>query len=114
MAVAGVVKEVAAFVRGEGVDEAADAVPERRQRAFGGLAEQGLEFGEGGFDRVEVGGIGRQIDEAGPGRFDRLLDAGDLVCGEIVHDDDVARPQRRRQAAADVGAEDCCRSSPGR
>ena len=106
MAIAGVVEEVAAFVGGEGVDEAADAVPERREGAFGGLAQQGLEFGEGELDRVEVGRIGRQLEQAGAGCLDGVADAGDLVRGEIVHDDDVARPQRRRQAAADVGAED--------
>ena len=40
--------------------------------------------------------VGRQVDDAGAPGLDRLADTRDLVGGEVVHDDDVARPQRRR------------------
>ena len=49
-----------------------------------------LELGEGIFDRIEVGTVGRQITELGAAGFNSLSDAGHLVGGQIVHDDDVA------------------------
>ena len=52
-----------------------------------------LELGEGILDRIEIGTVGRQIAEFRPAGFDSLPDAGDLVGGQIVHDDDVAWPQ---------------------
>jgi precorrin-6B methylase 2 len=33
-----------------------------------GFAEESLEFGEGHFDRIEIGGVGRQQEELGAGR----------------------------------------------
>lgn len=41
-----------------------------------GLAEQGLELGEDLFDRVEVGGVGRQVEEAGAGGTDEAGSQG--------------------------------------
>ena len=58
----------------------------------------GLEVGEGLLDRVEIGRTGRQETEFRAGRGVFLA----LVSGEIVHHDDVAWPERRRQALARV------------
>ena len=39
-------------------------------------------------------------------RFDQVAHLGPLVAGEIVHDDNVARPQRRGEKLLDVSFED--------
>ena len=57
------------------------------------------------FDWVEIGAIGRQKDQQRAGRSDRPPHGGALVAGEIVHDDDVAAPQRRHQELDDPGQE---------
>lgn len=106
MAIAGVIEVIAAFFGGESIDQATDAVPEGGNGAFGGFAQHGFQLGEGLFDRVEVGGIGRQVDQPRPGCFDRVLDAGNLVGGEIIHDHEIARAECRRQDLPHVGAED--------
>src|SRR3954452_9307811 len=87
------------------IEQGADRLPEGVPCSGGGLPEPGLELGEKLLDWVEIRGIGRQVKHTGPGRPDRLLDPGDLVKGEIVHRDHVARLQRRCQHLLDVGAE---------
>src|SRR3954451_21038762 len=96
---------VLTFVWRKGVEQGADRVPEGVPCSGGGLPEPGLELGEKLLDWVEIRGIGRQVKHTGPGRPDRLLDPGDLVKGEIVHRDHVARLQRRCQHLLDVGAD---------
>jgi len=64
-----------------------------------------LELGEGIFDRIEVGTVRRQIAKFGATGLDSLPDADDLVGGQIVHDDDVAWAQGRRQHLLDPGEE---------
>src|SRR5215217_7620965 len=87
------------------IGQGADRVPESILSSCRRLPEQSLELGEELLDWVEIRGIGRQVKHTGPGRPDRLLDPGDLVKGEIVHRDPVARLQRRCQHLLDVGAE---------
>jgi hypothetical protein len=57
-------------------------------------------------DRVEVGRVGRQVAELGAARLDGLLDAVDLVAGEIVHDHDVVGLKGWGEHLFDIGAED--------
>lgn len=64
-----------------------------------------LELGEGIFDWIEIGTVGRQIAEFGATGLDSLPDADDLVSGQIVHDDDVAWAQGWRQHLLDPGEE---------
>jgi hypothetical protein len=47
----------------------------------------------------------RPIAQAGAGGFDGFAHAMDLVGGQIVHDDDVARSQGRCERLFDIGAE---------
>ena len=68
-------------------------------------AEERFQFGEGQFDRIEVGTVGRQKAELGADRFDRGAHRGLFVDGEVVEDDDIARAQRRDQDLLDVGEE---------
>lgn len=65
-------------------------------------AKEGLQFREGLFDRIEVRAVGWQKLEPGPDLFDGRPDFRLLVDVEIVHDDDVAGPQRRHQDLFDV------------
>ena len=45
----------------EQVEQLADGVPQAVDGAFGRLAQERLELGECLLDRVEVGGVGRQV-----------------------------------------------------
>src|SRR4051794_11957950 len=84
----GVVKEVAAFGWREEVGDPTDGLPQALDRALGGFAQQRLVFGESLLDRVQVGAVGRQIDELRPSGGNRLGDAGDFVAAQIVEQDD--------------------------
>jgi hypothetical protein len=70
-----------------------------------GGAQEGFQFGEGQFDRIEVRTIGREEAHARAHLLDRRSDLGLLVGREVVEDDDIARAQRRHQDLVDVGAE---------
>jgi hypothetical protein len=50
-------------------------------------------------------GWGRQVHDAGTGGPDDCLDAGDLVVGEVVHDDHVASREGGREELLDIGEE---------
>src|SRR5690606_40769048 len=56
-------------------------------------------------DRVEIGRIGWQEPEPCACGHYHLADGGRLVRAEIVHDDDVARFEHRRELLLDIGAE---------
>ena len=56
---------ISAFLRGEEIGDFSDGVPQTCYGSLLGLSEQGLEFGEGVLDRVEVGTVGRQEEQAG-------------------------------------------------
>jgi hypothetical protein len=71
----------------------------------GGLAQERLKLGEGVLDRIEVGAVGRQVDEAGAGRFDRGADGRPLMAAEIVHHDGVAGRELRDEDLLDIGLE---------
>ena len=60
------------------------------------LREQGFELGEGLLDRVEVGAVGRQIEQLAlrPPRLTARTPCALVAGSEIVHDDDVARACR--------------------
>src|SRR5690606_9389086 len=56
-------------------------------------------------DWVEIWRVWRQEPEPGPGGVDELPDGSGLVAAEVVHDDDVARPERWHQQLLDIGSE---------
>lgn len=62
------------------------------------LLENGFQFGEGLFGRIEVGTVRRQKPELCADAFDRGADVGLLVDGEVVEDHDVAGLQRDEDA----------------
>ena len=86
-------------------------VPECRYGSCCGLTEQGLEFGEGWFDGMEVWGIGRQIKQGSACCFDGLAPPGHLMAGQIVQDDHIAARQFGTEHLAHIFEED--RTVPG-
>jgi hypothetical protein len=88
-------EEVCAFVRFELPQRIGGGSLECIEGSRGGLPHMGLELGEGVFDRIEVGTVGRQIAEFGAAGFNSLPDACDLVGGQI---DGVDAPSRHRCA----------------
>ena len=105
MAIAAVGEIVFALARTNCGESVRDCCDEGIERSGGRLSQQSFQLGEELLDRVEIGAVGRQIAQFGAGRFDRLLDAGDLVAGEIVHHDDVAGAERWNQTLLHIGAE---------
>ena len=69
------------------------------------MAEQGFELGEDLFNRVEVGGVGRQEAQRGPHPLNGGPHGGTLVAAQIVHNDDIARRERWQQTLFDIGQE---------
>src|SRR3954462_14379106 len=69
------------------------------------LSEQRLEFGESLLDGIEVGAVGRQINQIGSHALDRLPDPGHLVAGQVIHDDGIACVESRGEDLFDIGAE---------
>ena len=72
-----------------------------------GLAQQGLHFGEGLLDRIEVGRVGGQEKELGFGGADGGANGAALMAAEVVHDDNVARRKDRDENLLDISAEAC-------
>src|SRR3954454_17639324 len=67
---------VGAFGGREDVDEAADGGPKALDGAFGGLAQECFQFGEGVLDGVEIGRVRREVEQA----CTRRLDQGSHAC----------------------------------
>ena len=60
-----------------------------------------FELGKDLFDRIEIGTVGREEQQARTSGPDCRPNGRSLVAREIVHDDDVARPQRRAELLLD-------------
>ncbi len=70
-----------------------------------GGAHPVLDLSEGLLDRIEIGGVWRQVPEPCAGGFDQTAQGSRLVAAEIVHDDDVARLKLRNENLLNIGAE---------
>jgi hypothetical protein len=53
-----------------------------------------LEFGEGVLDRVEIGAVGRKVQQRRARGFDGGANAWAFMAAQIIHDNDVARRKR--------------------
>ena len=82
----------------------ADGLPQGLDRALRGFAQQRLVLGESLLDRVQIGAVGRQVNELRPSGGDCLGNAGDFVAAQIVEQDNVAGRQCRCQHLLDIGA----------
>lgn len=95
---------VGTLVGGEQREREGDELADMVEAARAGGAEEGFQLGEGQFDGIEVGTIGRQEAQEAARRFDRRLDFWVAVDLEVVEDDDVARADRRHEHLVDIGA----------
>ena len=66
----------------------------------------GLEFGESHFDWIEVGAVGRQEQQPGAGGADCGVCCWAFVAAEIIHNDNVARPENGDELRLHPGLED--------
>src|ERR1700729_1050316 len=98
---------ICAFCRGEAVEQGADGSPGLVDCSGVGLAQQGLHFGEGLLDWIEVRRVGGQEEEFGFGRADGGANCATLMAAEVVHDDNVARRKEREENLFDISAEAC-------
>ena len=87
----------------ESRDALAEQGPERLDRSTARGAHQTFELRETLFDRIEIRTVRGQIPQRRAGGGDQLLDALDVMRGEVVGDDDVARGERGDQDLFDVG-----------
>ena len=85
------------------MEELSVASPPIFNGAFFGFAHEGLQFGKDLLDRIEIGELRRQEEELGAGCAYGGADGPAFVAAEVVHDDDVARPEGRHQELAAVG-----------
>jgi hypothetical protein len=99
-------EEVAALGWAVELENVGAGVPEPVACPLARFSQQRLELGKGLFDGIEVGAVGRQVEHLSLAVFDRFPDAGDLVAGPIVQDDDIARAQGWGEDLLDVAAED--------
>ena len=97
---------VTAFSVCESIEAVSNGGFELVHDSCGGTAEHGFEFGEGQFDGIQVGTVGRQINEARADLFDGLAHTSHFVSRQVIHDHRVPRTQRRDQLLLDVRAED--------
>ena len=96
---------IAAFVGREEAERDRDERVDLIEASRPGRPEEGFQFGEGLFDRVEVGTVRGQKPEVRADAFDRGADFGLLVDGEVIEDHDVAGLQRGHEDLFDVGEE---------
>ena len=94
-----------AFGRREAIEQGGDGSPGLVDCSGVGFAQEGFHFGEGLFDRVEVGRVGGQEEELGFGGADRGAKGAALVAAEVVHDDNVARREDRDENLLDCPRE---------
>ena len=88
--------------RGEGGESWPDRRPQARHRAGGDGPQAGFEFGKDLLDGIEVGAVGRQIEQMRPDGFNRLANPAHFMTGQIVQDDRVARVERGNQNLFDI------------
>lgn len=104
-AVSGVPDEVLAFRRGKeperGAEERAHVLETARARG----AQERFQFGEGLFDRIEVGTIRGQEAERGPGGVDRGADRWLLVDRQVIEHHHIAALQGGDQDLLDIREE---------
>jgi hypothetical protein len=98
-----VAEVIAAFGWREARDALTEQRPERLDRPTARGAHERFEFGETQFDRIEIRTVRGQIPQCCAGGGDQLLDPVNVMRGQVVRDDHVARGERRDQDLFDVG-----------
>jgi hypothetical protein len=67
------------------LENVGDGVPETIACPLARFSQQRLEFGKGLFDGIEIGAVGRQVEQLGLSVFDRFPNAGSMSprCGSL-------------------------------
>ena len=95
--------EIAAFGGREEADRDGHQITDVVKGPGTGGPDERFQLGEGQFDRIEIGTVGRQEAQLRANGFDRLAHGGLFVDGEIVEHDHIAGAERGRQDLLDVG-----------
>ena len=98
-------KEAPAVLGRKGVKGRGYRAQKVLQRASGGLAQMGFEFGERQFDRIQIRAVGRKVAHFCPASGEEALDTGDLVGGEVIQDQCVTRTQLGAEHVLQVSGE---------
>ena len=93
---------IGAFLRGESAQDVADRCAEGFNGSRAGGSQRMLEFGKQLLDRVQVGRILRQKNEMCAGVANGGSHGFASVAAEIVHNDDIARPERGEENRFDI------------
>ena len=104
MCVSGVPHVVRAFARRVLSNDRSNASPEGFAASRCRFAQERLELGKHLLDRILIGRVWRQQQQLRAAGLNRFAYAGNLVAGQIVSNDDVARAECRRQELFDIGA----------
>ena len=96
---------VGAFIGGEEAERRGEQAADLFKVARTCGSQERFQFGEGQFDRIKVGTVGREKSQEGTGLLNRRAHLGLLVGRQIVEHDDVAWAQCGHQDLLDVGAE---------
>ena len=82
----------------------ADGIPEGIFGPCRNPRQDGFDLGEELLDRIEIGAVGRQVEDRCADAFDGLTHAVDFVCRQVVHDHDITRFECRREELLGIGA----------
>jgi hypothetical protein len=101
-----VLEIIPALVRAVEAADGANGFPEFLDGSCSDPPEMSLEFGKGHFDRIEVGAVGWQEEKPGAPLLEDGFRLFALMAGQVVEDDDVARPQGWCELGFDIGLEE--------
>ena len=96
---------VSAFVGHEEAEDGAHQLAHMLEGARTTRAEEGFQFGEGQFDRIEIGTVRREKPQVRAGLLNRRPDFGLFVGGEIIEHHHIARAERGHEHLLNVGEE---------
>jgi len=93
-------------VRRDGGEGLAEAMVQGEEGSSLGRSQALLDLGPALLNRVEVGGVGRQIPEFGSGGLDEIANPVDFVSGQVIHDHYVAGPKLRTEHLFQISQKD--------
>src|SRR3712207_6809272 len=93
-AVAAVLEEAASVARCQRLESSTDRLYECPASTCPGSPQERLELGERFFDGVEIGRVGRQVDELAAPLLDELPNPRAFMRREVVHHHYLPRPKR--------------------
>nr|WP_245925150.1 hypothetical protein [Aliiruegeria haliotis] len=101
------VEEVAAFPVSEEITEVTDGAPKVAVGPRGRTPDKGLEFGEGHFNEIEIGAVGRLEQEPCTDGAHGLCGLRAFVGRQVVEDNHIAWLQRRGELCPGIKLEGC-------